>query len=607
MSQAASYLPKLQGVTIFTKGAQVNRQQQVNVPAGESTVSFTGLSPYVDFKSLQVQARGAVTILDVSHRFVRPDSSQVSANVKAAQSRLDEANRRIEELMARRQVLNSQLEMVKTNCSVAGRTAVTPLEGIKQLNQYYYDEMMAIKKKIIALDDQDKAAREDRNLRQRQLDSISGIKMKTLAVVDVKVSARQPVSADFRLSYYTDGASWYPTYDIRTAGTNQPLTIASKAHIMQNTRESWPNAAVTLSTSNPNRTNVMPTVQTYWLDYGLKAPDYGSADVDQNHVEGTVSDENGEPIISATLRVLGTHIGTATDVNGHYSLTLPQGNRQVQAAYVGYESQTRQARGNILNFSLQPDDSQVLSEVVVTGYGKAKRGAVAMAAPAAAPAPRAHKVEADNSLQVTSSAAKFGYEYKIANRLNIPSSGKPVTCSMGTWEVPATYSRQALPRADKSSFIVADATGWRDLNLVQGEATVYFDNSYVGQTILDPTQLSDTLHLSLGRDPAVTAERKLVKTSNSHKFFGNSQSQTREWQITVHNTHTETVELLLIDQIPVSRNAAITVEAKELSGGKLNEADGKVQWQLILKPGEVRRLTLTYQVKWPKGRPLTVE
>ena len=61
-------------ITVFTNGAQVERSKSVNLISGEQVVTFTGFSPYMDKKSMQVKAKGQLTILGVSQRTAHPDS-----------------------------------------------------------------------------------------------------------------------------------------------------------------------------------------------------------------------------------------------------------------------------------------------------------------------------------------------------------------------------------------------------------------------------------------------------------------------------------------------------------------------------------------------------
>ncbi|MDC1540219.1 carboxypeptidase-like regulatory domain-containing protein [Flavobacteriaceae bacterium] len=85
----------------------------------------------------------------------------------------------------------------------------------------------------------------------------------------------------------------------------------------------------------------------------------------QQTVSGTVSDENGLPLIGATVVISGTSSGTTTDFDGNYRTNARQGE-VLNFSYVGYESQNITVSiSNTVNVSLQPDNT--LDEVVITG------------------------------------------------------------------------------------------------------------------------------------------------------------------------------------------------------------------------------------------------
>jgi len=88
----------------------------------------------------------------------------------------------------------------------------------------------------------------------------------------------------------------------------------------------------------------------------------------QTKVSGTVlSQEDGQPIIGAAVKVEGTSTGMLTDVNGRFSLTLPEGKNQLTVSYLGYETKTVQAKNGMRIFL--KSDAQALDEVVVTAMG----------------------------------------------------------------------------------------------------------------------------------------------------------------------------------------------------------------------------------------------
>ncbi|MDR1860878.1 MAG: carboxypeptidase-like regulatory domain-containing protein, partial [Bacteroidales bacterium] len=91
------------------------------------------------------------------------------------------------------------------------------------------------------------------------------------------------------------------------------------------------------------------------------------------HIEGYVYDEAGEPLSGATVLVKGTNTGAITNVNGYYSLNVPNGKRTLSFESIGYESQEIQIRGYVVNVQMQPRTKFELNEIVVVGFGSAKR------------------------------------------------------------------------------------------------------------------------------------------------------------------------------------------------------------------------------------------
>lgn len=92
----------------------------------------------------------------------------------------------------------------------------------------------------------------------------------------------------------------------------------------------------------------------------------------QKEISGIVKDGTGEPVIGANVSVKGTTIGTITDVDGRYSFTAPS-NAVLVISYIGYKTQEISSAGkNLLNINLS-EDSEILEEVVVVGYGTQKK------------------------------------------------------------------------------------------------------------------------------------------------------------------------------------------------------------------------------------------
>ena len=92
----------------------------------------------------------------------------------------------------------------------------------------------------------------------------------------------------------------------------------------------------------------------------------------QTKVTGTVLSKDDEsPIVGASVMVVGSKVGVPTDINGNFSLTLPEGKDRLKISYLGYETQEMKASGTMKIF-LTPDATD-LNEVIVVAYGTTKK------------------------------------------------------------------------------------------------------------------------------------------------------------------------------------------------------------------------------------------
>lgn len=86
-------------------------------------------------------------------------------------------------------------------------------------------------------------------------------------------------------------------------------------------------------------------------------------------VRGTVTDESGEPLIGVSVRVKNSTLGTITDVDGNFNLSVPSTNSTLVLSYMGYTTQEVPVGSNTSFNIIMKDDAQVLQQVVVTAMG----------------------------------------------------------------------------------------------------------------------------------------------------------------------------------------------------------------------------------------------
>ena len=196
-------------------------------------------------------------------------------------------------------------------------------------------------------------------------------------------------------------------------------------------------------------------------------------------------------------------------------------------------------------------------------------------------------------------------EFKLALKLTLKSGDKGKLMEVTRHNLPASYRYFAIPKIDKNAFLLARITGWEDLSLLPGEMSLYNNGTYVGKSYLDPSLTNDTLELSLGRDQFITFKRKNVKDNNKNIIIGTNRKITKAYEISIKNNKNTDIELVVMDQIPLSNISEIEVKLLENSSAKYDEETGFLTWKLDLKAKESRKENFKFSVKYPKNKNIT--
>jgi uncharacterized protein (TIGR02231 family) len=217
------------------------------------------------------------------------------------------------------------------------------------------------------------------------------------------------------------------------------------------------------------------------------------------------------------------------------------------------------------------------------------------------------KEEEANFVMVEKQVGETTVSFDVTVPYTIESDGKYQTIEIQRTTTPAEYKYVAVPKLSPYAYLTGNITDWAGQSLQSGEATLYFENTYVGKSDLNVNQLTDTLTLSLGTDNSILVKREKRQDFTSKKIIGTNKTETFSFLITVRNNKMSQIKLTLKDQIPISSNSGITVEAVEITGGKHNLQTGEIRWDLEIKPEETRQIILTYSVKYPKDKTVILE
>jgi len=333
-------------------------------------------------------------------------------------------------------------------------------------------------------------------------------------------------------------------------------------------------------------------------------------------VSGTVySSDDNAPLPGVNVLVKGTSIGSTTDFDGKFSIKVPENATELVFSYLGYKTLTRRISSNMGRIVLQ-EDYTALEEVIVTGYAtkKQKKGSLGKVLQGKASGITlrgqpsiVNDAQADYALPTKQIVKQTSVSFEIVKPYTLPSSNNDYVVAMKTYTNSANYTYYSIPKIEENTFLVATVKDWEKLNLLEGEANIYFEDTFIGTTLIDTRYAEKALEISLGIDKNVTIQRKKLKDFTTKQLIGNKQEENRDYEIIVKNNKKQPIQLVVYDQIPISKREQITVKLDENSKGKLNTKTGEIKWQFKLNPKDAKTIYLKYSVRFPKGTRIQLD
>jgi len=597
----------IQSVTIFSSGARIERVASVSILPGRTEISFAGLSNQLDQQSVQLKADANITLLSVqstkdflSERKIEQEEKNFIDRTNSLKDKLDLDSKLLD-------VYKNEEAMLIKNQAIGGTTGVktTELRDALDLQRQrlteVYQKQIEIQKRIVN-------EQHDSEKYELELQEISKKKDSINYIVTALVDSRETRDVKFQVLYNVKDAGWYPTYDVRINKVTEPLRVLMNANVFQRSGETWKDISLILSTGNPNDNATPPQIQPWMLGFYDPSASMANEGLMQSEVTGRVTDGKKEPISYATVIIKGTSSSVQTDANGFFRLQNFSKNSSIVVSSIGFETKEISIKSGYNTIELEPKTS-ALSEVVVTGYGSEKSdlsGSVA----GVEVNNKSLRQQKSESLQTATVATQYQPTttvYKIDDKYNLETDGKTTTIGIKEFDVPALYDYFTAPKIDPAAFLTAKVINWQDYELQSGEASLYFEGTYLGKTYIDLNAVADTLSFSLGKDNGIKVSRKLVREFSAKRFIGSNRTDTRQYEITLRNTKQAAVNVTINDQFPVSTTKEIYVDDQKAVDAEIDKDTGITMWKITIQPGEEKKVGISYSVKYPKERKVVLE
>lgn len=524
----------VKSVILYLDGAEVTQNKQLNINAGRTLVAFTGLSPKLIPKSIQVNVGNEITVLSVSDKINFLAEKKDSPRVKQLKDSIELVEDNITQLNYEFGAYNQEKTMLGKNEAIGGQEKGVSVAELKLAAEYYRARLKDINTETFKVQKKIAKANDVLEQLQNELNEENGAEKLPTAEIAVLLASPAKASVNIELKYVVKESGWTPSYDLITEDINKPIELKYRAKVYNNSGVNWDDVKIRLSTSDPMQSASKPELAPWYVNFSSQY-----------------------------------------NYNAYSNNAYSNNNEQQNLAYQNAPSISQ---------------SQSLYEVEIAGKkDEAKENK--------------KQQTTQRSIQYEEvQVSELSAEFDIKQAYSVPSDAKPYLIDVTAYNLNATFQHYCVPKTEKDAFMLAKITGWEDLDLVEGPANVYFGGTYVGQSYINTRSVDDTLSLSFGRDKKIVVTRTKLKDFNSERLIGSARKITYSYEMVIKNNRKSPVQIDLEDQLPVSQNSEITVDAIELSKADLNVLTGQLKWKLSLAPDESRKIILTYSVKYPKNK-----
>ncbi|QEC42699.1 DUF4139 domain-containing protein [Pseudobacter ginsenosidimutans] len=568
----------LKSAIVYRTGAELFHTARITLVQGNNEFVIEGLSNQIELNSVRVTSDNsglAIMSVEFGKQFLEKENT--SPEVKRLKDSVEKAERELAVVQSDIVTVKDLQAVLSANRSIAGSQTGVSVAELTKLMDYYRAKATELQKESLQLSDKEikllkQIARLQNQVKEEE-------KKNTVTSGQLAFQAFSPMAGTYTLniSYITPYAGWNPAYDLRVESISKPVSIGFKAKVSQTTGLDWKGIKLVLATSMPNMNATAPELQSWLLSY-RSMHDQLSGKVAGVHIRGVNSIVENKSLSEVVVMGYG---------GARQERETPEPVYVVNGDVVSKEKFSQINKNAIKSINILKGDNAAAI------YGsRAAGGATVVTLKEGL---QDYVAENDNQLNVT---------YEIDLPYDVPTNGKEQVVALKDRTTPAIYKYFAAPVKDKDAYLLGCIADWEGLQLLPGEANIIFEGTYVGKTQLNPGSTSDTLNLTLGKDRRVVITREKLKDFSSVKFLGSKKLQTFTYEITVKNNKKEAIQMQVKDLFPIPTDKEIEVELLEFSGAEVDKEKSFLTWNLDIKPGESRKLRMSYSVKYPKDKLL---
>lgn len=225
---------------------------------------------------------------------------------------------------------------------------------------------------------------------------------------------------------------------------------------------------------------------------------------------------------------------------------------------------------------------------------------------AVAEAQPAQAKEDVSAATATSAAAPFQALFNVPGRVTVPASGVVKRVELGKDSLDTVLTVRTAPKQEAKAYLYAHLVVPKSVPLLPGQVSLFRDGTFVGTGKLPLLVSGADYELGFGADDLMRVRHAIIEEKRGETgLISSTRTDTRNYKITIKNLHERTVQLVVMDQIPVSQNQEIKVELTGRTPPTRKDIDdsrGVLAWEAKLEADEERAIEFGYRVSWPANK-----
>jgi uncharacterized protein (TIGR02231 family) len=205
-------------------------------------------------------------------------------------------------------------------------------------------------------------------------------------------------------------------------------------------------------------------------------------------------------------------------------------------------------------------------------------------------------------------AAPFQAVFAVPGRLTIPGTGEAKRVQLQQNNIEPRLTVRTVPKIDPKAYLYVKFVLPKGSPLLLGDVSLFRDGAFVGTGKLPVLAPGEEHEIGFGADDQVRVRHAIVKQSRGETgLISSSRTDSRNFRITVKNQHERAVDLVVLDQIPVSLNEEIRVDLlgpTKPTKRNLDDKRGIIAFESKLESEQERVIEFGYRVTWPGKRPI---